>query len=32
LFAEFYEQKPLLIERRQPSKSASLLSIDAIGR
>jgi hypothetical protein len=31
-FAEFYEQKPLLIERRQPSKFASLLSIDAIDR
>lgn len=31
-FAEFYEQKPLLIERRQPSRFASLLSIDAIDR
>jgi ribosomal protein L16 Arg81 hydroxylase len=31
-FTEFYEQKPLLIERRQPSKFASLLSIDAIDR
>lgn len=31
-FAEFYEQKPLLIERRQPSKFASLLSIEAIDR
>jgi hypothetical protein len=29
-FAEFYEQKPLLIERLQPTKWASLLSIDAI--
>src|SRR5262245_65286236 len=29
-FAEFYEQKPLLAERRQPLKFASLLSIDAI--
>jgi hypothetical protein len=29
-FTEFYEQKPLLIERQQPSKFASLLSIDAI--
>lgn len=31
-FAEFYEQKPLLIQRRQPSKFASLLSIDAVDR
>lgn len=31
-FTEFYEQKPLLIERQQPSKFASLLSIDAIDR
>jgi ribosomal protein L16 Arg81 hydroxylase len=31
-FAEFYEQEPLLIERQQPSKFASLLSIDAIDR
>jgi len=31
-FAEFYERKPLLIERQQPSKFASLLSIDAIDR
>ena len=31
-FAEFYERKPLLIERREPSKFASLLSIDAIDR
>jgi hypothetical protein len=31
-FAEFYEKEPLLIERRQPSKFASLLSIDAIDR
>jgi ribosomal protein L16 Arg81 hydroxylase len=31
-FAEFYEQKPLLIQRRQPAKFASLLSIDAIDR
>ena len=31
-FAEFYEQKPLLIERRQSSKFASLLTIDAIDR
>jgi mannose-6-phosphate isomerase-like protein (cupin superfamily) len=29
-FAEFYEQKPLLIERQRPSKFASLLSLDAI--
>ncbi len=29
-FAEFYEQEPLLIERQQPSKWASLLSIDTI--
>ena len=29
-FAEFYEQKPLLIDRRQTSKWASLLSIDEI--
>jgi ribosomal protein L16 Arg81 hydroxylase len=29
-FTEFYERKPLLIERRQPHKFASLLSIDAI--
>lgn len=31
-FAEYYEQKPLLIERRQSSKFASLLTIDAIDR
>src|SRR5262245_49095518 len=31
-FAEFYERKPLLIERRQPLKFASLLSIEAIDR
>jgi ribosomal protein L16 Arg81 hydroxylase len=31
-FAKFYEQRPLLIERRQASKFASLLSIDAIDR
>jgi mannose-6-phosphate isomerase-like protein (cupin superfamily) len=31
-FAEFYEQKPLLIERRQPSRFASLLSIEGIDR
>jgi Cupin superfamily protein len=31
-FAEFYERKPLLIERQQPLKFASLLSIDAIDR
>ena len=31
-FNEFYEQKALLIERRQPSRFASLLSIDAIDR
>jgi hypothetical protein len=31
-FAEFYEQKPLLIERRQPSRFASLLSIEEIDR
>src|SRR5262245_99101 len=30
--AEFYEQKPLLIERRQPLKFASLLSIEEIDR
>ncbi len=29
-FTEYYEQKPLLIERQQPSRFASLLSIDAI--
>jgi hypothetical protein len=29
-FSEFYEQKPLLIERQQPTKFAALLSIDAI--
>ena len=29
-FTEFYEQKPLLIERRDPSKFESLLSIKAI--
>ena len=29
-FAEFYEREPLLIERQQPTKWASLLSIDAI--
>ena len=27
-FAEFYEQQPLLIERRQSSKFASLLTFD----
>ena len=31
-FTEFYERKPLLIERQQPSKFESLLSIDAIDR
>ena len=31
-FAEFYEQQPLLIERRQSSKFASLLTFDAIDR
>ena len=31
-FAEFYERKPLLIERQQPAKFAALLSIDAIDR
>ena len=31
-FAEFYEQQPLLIERRQSSKFASLLTLDAIDR
>ena len=31
-FAEFYERKPLLIERQEPSKFESLLSIDAIDR
>ena len=31
-FTEFYERKPLLIERQQPSKFASLLSIDVIDR
>ena len=31
-FGEFYERKPLLIERRQPHKFAALLSIDAIDR
>ena len=31
-FAEFYERKPLLIERQQPSRFQSLLSIDAIDR
>ena len=31
-FTEFYERKPLLIERQQPLKFASLLSIDAIDR
>ena len=29
-FAEFYEQEPLLVERQDPSKWASLLSIDTI--
>jgi mannose-6-phosphate isomerase-like protein (cupin superfamily) len=29
-FSEFYEQKPLLVERRHPSKWASLLSIEAV--
>ena len=29
-FSEFYEQKPLLVERQSPSKWASLLSIDTI--
>ena len=29
-FAEYYEQEPLLIERQDPSKWASLLSIDTI--
>ncbi len=31
-FAEFYERKPLLIERRQPAKFESLLRIDAVDR
>jgi hypothetical protein len=31
-FGEFYERKPLLIERRQPRKFAALLSIEAIDR
>jgi len=31
-FTEFYERKPLLIERLQPSKFESLLSIDVIDR
>jgi mannose-6-phosphate isomerase-like protein (cupin superfamily) len=31
-FSEFYERKPLLIERQQPRKFDSLLSIDAIDR
>ncbi|MGI9522731.1 MAG: cupin domain-containing protein [Hyphomicrobiaceae bacterium] len=31
-FAEFYEQEPLLIERQNPSKWASLLSIDSVDR
>jgi mannose-6-phosphate isomerase-like protein (cupin superfamily) len=31
-FTEFYERKPLLIERQQPSKFEQLLSIDAIDR
>ncbi len=31
-FAEYYEQKPLLVARQQPSKWAPLLSVDAIDR
>ena len=31
-FTEFYERKPLLIERKQSAKFESLLSIDAIDR
>ena len=31
-FTEFYERKPLLIERQQPTRFQSLLSIDAIDR
>src|SRR5262245_11668312 len=31
-FAEFYERKPLLIQRQQPSKFEALLTIEVIDR